>query len=1464
MANLPSIPSLSSRIPAEVSALLRPMREILTAFTSGDHQVVKMRDLRELGILPPEGPGNGGLDLGATPPMPTGLTISGALATIIMAWDATNFAKLSHTEIWRAQVDDFSVAQLVGRSDGRVYVDNVGGAAIRYYWIRYVSVANVAGPFNAQRGTRGETGVDPAYLLSLLTGQITESQLYNKLGEKISLITAPASTAGSVAQRIATETLARTEAITVEAKDRAAAVAAEAKARSDALVSEATNRSNAIAAETAIRNQAIAVESSLRDQAIRDEAQLRITGLLAEAAARGTAIGKETTLRTEADSVLAEEIQYLVAANNTAVAAFGQSVAAMTVGDAAIASRLQTLTAQTASDIAAAILEEATVRTNADQAEAAARSTLQAQLTGGYGGNNLEGVVSGLLHQERVARATKDGALALQMSLLSAGVGGGFDPYKTWYFDGSAEGWSGGGAPVTARDGNLVVTSTSIFSPPIALMGAQYATVKARVTRKAGAGWAGSLVYSTNSHGFEATYVKTVAQAIAIGQTVVIDWDMTTLNSGSTDWTSSTITGLRLDLGASSADAFDIDWIATGRNAPAASVASLSEEATARAQADSAEVTARQALSTRVLGVADPAVVGSVANLASGLLHEERTLRTTADVSLGSRIDTLSTTVNANTATITNEVKTRADADSAMSTRIDAVTATSGANTAAITSEQKARADADAALTELANYINASTASSLAAVQLAYSAQTTADTAMSTRIESLIAKTASDIQAVIVEEQTVRATANSAMATRIDTVTATVGANTAAIVAEQGARADAVSSLTTRVDAVMANTGANAAAILAEQKTRTDANTALATRIDTVTGTVGANTAAIVAEQKVRASADSALSTRVDTISATTGTNEAAILAEKKTRTDADQALAELANYINASTASSLAAVQLAYSAQTTSDTAMSHRIESLVASTAAEIEAAIVEEQTVRAIANTAMAEQINTISAKVGANAAAIITEQTARVDEAGALSRRLDTLNATVGVNAAAIVTEQKARVDADGTTATEIKQLQAVVTNPDTGLVDRYAAVKVIADATVTALGKVQTQYTVNVDVDGVAGGFGIIGTGDKLVKTIDFGVRASTVYIAAPSGAGIEPSMPFIVRTAASVINGVNVPAGVYIADGFIANGTINNAKIGDAAIDNAKIASLDAGKITTGYIDAARIKANSITAGLIDTRGLTIKALDGSIILGAGIGLSYNAVVGGPPANATAGAAFGVNITGQIASWNATTYIADGAIGTAQIGNAAINNAKIADAAITTAKIANASITSAQIQDAAIETAKIADGSIVSAKIADASIGSAKIADAAITGAKIGTAEIDTLLLKGNAVTVMSTARGSSTAEISVYTHGAPVFLAVSGSAQIGGKNPFPAEQTSVDGSVTVTISRDGVDLASGTAFGYFRTSSTVMVVDTPSGSLANPVLHRYVFTINVGLAPKLPDFPPLPEVFGCALEAKR
>jgi hypothetical protein len=55
-------------------------------------------------------------------------------------------------------------------------------------------------------------------------------------------------------------------------------------------------------------------------------------------------------------------------------------------------------------------------------------------------------------------------------------------------------------------------------------------------------------------------------------------------------------------------------------------------------------------------------------------------------------------------------------------------------------------------------------------------------------------------------------------------------------------------------------------------------------------------------------------------------------------------------------------------------------------------------------------------------------------------------------------------------------------------------------------------------------------------------------------------------------------------ADAAIKNAKIADAAISTAKIADAAITNAKILNLDAGKITSGYVDAARIAANSITA----------------------------------------------------------------------------------------------------------------------------------------------------------------------------------------------------------------------------------------------------------------------------------------
>lgn len=58
-------------------------------------------------------------------------------------------------------------------------------------------------------------------------------------------------------------------------------------------------------------------------------------------------------------------------------------------------------------------------------------------------------------------------------------------------------------------------------------------------------------------------------------------------------------------------------------------------------------------------------------------------------------------------------------------------------------------------------------------------------------------------------------------------------------------------------------------------------------------------------------------------------------------------------------------------------------------------------------------------------------------------------------------------------------------------------------------------------------------------------------------------------------------------------------------------------------------------------------------------------------------AGATVGATIGVNLGGQINSTNVSTFIANAAIQSAQIGDAQITSAKIGDAQITSAKIAN-------------------------------------------------------------------------------------------------------------------------------------------------------------------------------------------
>lgn len=171
---LPNIPSVPGAVPTALRQLLVNMRTVLVETNFGTDRVLRQSELEAIGIIK-RGPGNtltpgtGTGDL-STPPAPTGLRAGGALASIILSWDAPrNADNLAGTEIWRSDTDDLSKAVLIGQAPGQVYVDNVGGGATKYYFIRYVSLANITGPFNAQTGVKGMTGTDPGYLLDVLS-----------------------------------------------------------------------------------------------------------------------------------------------------------------------------------------------------------------------------------------------------------------------------------------------------------------------------------------------------------------------------------------------------------------------------------------------------------------------------------------------------------------------------------------------------------------------------------------------------------------------------------------------------------------------------------------------------------------------------------------------------------------------------------------------------------------------------------------------------------------------------------------------------------------------------------------------------------------------------------------------------------------------------------------------------------------------------------------------------------------------------------------------------------------------------------------------------------------------------------------------------------------------------------------------------------------------------------------------
>lgn len=241
MGRRKTLPQVSPKVATELRPLVTAIKEIIETGEGvrGDplDRKLTLRDLIDSGI--------GKLRAGATagnpnalqpnpappnlaaPPQPTGFNAVGAFdGRINLTWDIPGslYSNHAYTNIYRAEEDNFANAILVGREAGAFYTDVVREDVTPkpyYYWISFTSAADIEGPLNSTAGTQAQA-LDIDYIVTLLDGKISESELANELLTPIQAIPGIQTTLIDHDSRISTIQTAVNEVLNLPVFDSAA------------------------------------------------------------------------------------------------------------------------------------------------------------------------------------------------------------------------------------------------------------------------------------------------------------------------------------------------------------------------------------------------------------------------------------------------------------------------------------------------------------------------------------------------------------------------------------------------------------------------------------------------------------------------------------------------------------------------------------------------------------------------------------------------------------------------------------------------------------------------------------------------------------------------------------------------------------------------------------------------------------------------------------------------------------------------------------------------------------------------------------------------------------------------------------------------------------------------------------------------------------------------------------------
>jgi hypothetical protein len=335
----------------------------------------------------------------------------------------------------------------------------------------------------------------------------------------------------------------------------------------------------------------------------------------------------------------------------------------------------------------------------------------------------------------------------------------------------------------------------------------------------------------------------------------------------------------------------------------------------------------------------------------------------------------------------------------------------------------------------------------------------------------------------------------------------------------------------------------------------------------------------------------------------------------EKVRQQADLS-AEDIEYLGSMVDIAVAAAQFALKATTTATQAQTTRTSTIAATLGDDITAAVFGEATARTNALGAMAETINGLNVTWTQDINAAITNYNQTVATptfASAIS--FNTLSTTVGQHTTSIT---NATQSINGLNA----RVEWKINN--NGVISGIAL-----DSTTDRNGAPTSSATFAVDA------FKIQGTGNNVLAPFAVNTTTGLVEI---SGTTIKDGTLTASKIVANSITSAQIAAGAIKAEQIAAGaittdmivvgtaGGIPGTLIKDGAISTAKIAtgaitadhmtanSIAASSIQVNTITGDKIKATTITADKIDTRGLDIKAPDGTVILSAQSSLAWGKV----------------------------------------------------------------------------------------------------------------------------------------------------------------------------------------------------------------------------------------------------------